>query len=271
VLLLDEPLSNLDARLRVVMRMELKRIQRAIGSTAICVTHDQVEAMTMGDRIVVMNEGSVEQIGTPQEVYLTPASLPVARTIGSPAMNLLSGVPRVSSGAVRLEGDEWALELDGDGGAHVARSLDGLSGSRVVLGVRPVDLDLHASPAPRDEGDPAMLGTGTCLTAEPLGSETLYNVPSPRNSCGSCGTRRTSASERAHEPPSCWRPARVSTSTTRRPGSASPASHSKTTACDRAGCRTRMRNHSRARWSTADGTGASATPCDMASAHQASR
>ena len=176
VLLLDEPLSNLDARLRVVMRMELKRIQRAIGSTAIYVTHDQVEAMTMGDRIVVMNDGLVEQIGTPQEVYLTPASVPVAKTIGSPAMNLLTGVARVTGGAVRIEGDEWALELDGDGGAHVARSLDGLAGAHVVLGVRPVDLDLNASPAPRDEGGPVIIGTGPCLTAEPLGSETLYNI-----------------------------------------------------------------------------------------------
>ncbi len=176
VLLLDEPLSNLDARLRVVMRMELKRIQRAIGSTAVYVTHDQVEAMTMGDRIVVMNDGIVEQIGTPQEVYLTPGSVSVAKTIGSPAMNLLSGVPRVSGGGVRIEGGEWSLELDGDGGAHVARALAGLTGSHVVLGVRPVDLDLQASPAPRDEGGPATLATGTCLTAEPLGSETLYNV-----------------------------------------------------------------------------------------------
>ena len=176
VLLLDEPLSNLDARLRVVMRMELKRIQRAIGSTAVYVTHDQVEAMTMGDRIVVMNDGIVEQIGTPQEVYLTPSSVPVAKTIGSPAMNLLSGVARVTGGTVRIEGDEWALDLDGDGGAHVARSLDGPAGSRVVLGVRPVDLDLRAASAARDEDGPAVLGTGPCLTAEPLGSETLYNV-----------------------------------------------------------------------------------------------
>ncbi|MBW6454600.1 MAG: ATP-binding cassette domain-containing protein [Trueperaceae bacterium] len=176
VLLLDEPLSNLDARLRVVMRTELKRIQRAIGSTAVYVTHDQVEAMTMGDRIVVMNDGVVDQIGTPQEVYLTPASVAVAKTIGSPAMNLLAGVASATGGAVRIEGDEWALELDGDGGAHVARSLEGLAGARVVLGVRPVDLDLRASAAPRDEGGPAVLASGTCLTAEPLGSETLYNV-----------------------------------------------------------------------------------------------
>ena len=114
--------------------------------------------------------------GTPQEVYLTPASVPVAKTIGSPAMNLLTGVARVTGGAVRIEGDEWALELDGDGGAHVARSLDGRAGAHVVLGVRPVDLDLNASPAPRDEGGPVIIGTGPCLTAEPLGSETLYNV-----------------------------------------------------------------------------------------------
>lgn len=166
VLLLDEPLSNLDTRLRVVMRTELKRIQRAVGSTAIYVTHDQTEAMTMGDRIVVMDEGEIAQIGTPQQVYLTPASLSVARTIGSPAMNLLSGRASFSGDALALSGDGWSLDLTGSGAEVLARQA-GQAGAATV-GIRPDDLDLT--------GSGPSLGTGPCLTAEPLGSETLYNI-----------------------------------------------------------------------------------------------
>ena len=167
VLLLDEPLSNLDARLRVVMRSELKRIQRAVGSTAIYVTHDQTEAMTMGDRIVVMHAGEIAQIGTPQEVYLTPASLSVAQTIGSPAMNLLAGRAEPGDAGVTLSGDGWALAVDAAAGAYLAQALAG--GADVVLGVRPEDIDLAQATGPA-------LGRGLCVTAEPLGSETLYNV-----------------------------------------------------------------------------------------------
>ena len=172
VLLLDEPLSNLDARLRVVMRSELKRIQRAVGSTAIYVTHDQVEAMTMGDRIVVMHEGLVAQIGTPQEVYLTPANVPVARTIGSPAMNLLRATPRVRDGEVALEGSGWSMTVDGAGGEHLAAGLREHGGGDVVVGVRPDDLDFRDAAAGSDES----LAGVTCVTAEPLGAQTLYNV-----------------------------------------------------------------------------------------------
>ena len=171
VLLLDEPLSNLDARLRVVMRTELKRIQRAVGSTAIYVTHDQVEAMTMGDRIVVMHAGEVAQIGTPQEVYLTPASLPVARTIGSPAMNLLPGRVQTGADGMTLSGTGWSVTVTGDAAAHAAQAL---GGADIVLGIRPEDLGL-GSDAGSGETAP-LLGRGPCLTAEPLGSETLYNI-----------------------------------------------------------------------------------------------
>lgn len=173
VLLLDEPLSNLDARLRVIMRSELKRIQRALGSTAIYVTHDQVEAMTMGDRIVVMDSGEVAQIGTPQEVYLTPASIPVAKTIGSPAMNLLSGTAQVSGGTVQLTSTNWALTISGEGGRYTKDALERATSSAIILGVRPEDLDLVAA---SPESSTRTLGSGTCITAEPLGAETLYNV-----------------------------------------------------------------------------------------------
>jgi sn-glycerol 3-phosphate transport system ATP-binding protein len=100
--LFDEPLSNLDAKLRVQMRLEIKRLQRSLETTSIYVTHDQVEAMTMADRLVVMNEGRAEQIGTPMEVYERPATIFVAGFIGSPAMNFLDG--RAEGGKLAVNG-----------------------------------------------------------------------------------------------------------------------------------------------------------------------
>src|SRR5437764_7021725 len=91
VFLFDEPLSNLDAQLRVQMRVEIKRLQQELGTTSLYVTHDQVEAMTLADRLIVMNAGNVDQIGPPPELYERPATNFFARIIGSPAMNLLSG------------------------------------------------------------------------------------------------------------------------------------------------------------------------------------
>ncbi|MFN3953420.1 MAG: ABC transporter ATP-binding protein [Pararhodobacter sp.] len=170
VLLLDEPLSNLDARLRVVMRSELKRIQRKVGSTALYVTHDQVEAMTMGDRIVVMSGGNIAQIGTPQDVFLMPADMAVARTIGSPAMNLLTGTATAGVAGALLQGQDWALNLTGEAAVALARQMSG-SGQSVALGIRPEDLAI----GPLDT-TPEPLAIGPCITAEPLGSETLYNI-----------------------------------------------------------------------------------------------
>jgi sn-glycerol 3-phosphate transport system ATP-binding protein len=91
VFLYDEPLSNLDAKLRISMRGEIRRLHRRLGTTSLFVTHDQIEAMTLADRIVVMNEGKIEQIGTPQEIYHRPASLFVADFVGSPGFNLIEG------------------------------------------------------------------------------------------------------------------------------------------------------------------------------------
>ena len=91
VFLLDEPLSNLDAKLRTELRAELKRLHARLGTTMIYVTHDQVEAMTLGDRIAVMDRGRLQQVGTPEEIYRRPCNLFVARFVGSPAMNLLPG------------------------------------------------------------------------------------------------------------------------------------------------------------------------------------
>jgi sn-glycerol 3-phosphate transport system ATP-binding protein len=134
VFLFDEPLSNLDAKLRVQMRVEIKRLQQNLGITSIYVTHDQVEAMTLGHRLMVLNSGNVEQLGTPIELYERPASLFVAGFIGSPAMNMQ---------AVRISSDGAAIEITpeivlpiGNGG------LKGYAGKPVILGVRPEHLEV---------------------------------------------------------------------------------------------------------------------------------
>ncbi len=150
--LMDEPLSNLDAKLRTVMRAELKHLQQSLGTTTIYVTHDQVEAMTLADRIVVLHEARIQQVGTPHEVYTRPANTFVAGFIGSPPMNLLAG--EIRDGAFR----------------HAAGTVPLAAAPRgeVVLGARPEDLALAA---PAD----AHL-TGTVFSSELLGDSTLVNV-----------------------------------------------------------------------------------------------
>ncbi|MDX5403291.1 MAG: sn-glycerol-3-phosphate ABC transporter ATP-binding protein UgpC [Rhodobacterales bacterium] len=131
VFLFDEPLSNLDAKLRVVMRTEIKALHQRLQTTSVYVTHDQIEAMTMADRIVVMNAGRIEQIGTPLELYDTPANLFVADFIGSPSMNFLRGT--VEQGAVVLpDGSRLPVPAAGQGAA----------GQKVVFGIRPEHLAL---------------------------------------------------------------------------------------------------------------------------------
>lgn len=127
VFLFDEPLSNLDAKLRVQMRLEIKRLQRSLGTTSLYVTHDQVEAMTLADRLIVMNGGVAEQIGTPLEVYENPASTFVATFIGSPAMNLIPADLQNSGGRVGLPG---GLGVDLPGPVPGGRSA-------VTVGIRP--------------------------------------------------------------------------------------------------------------------------------------
>src|SRR5919107_3418488 len=130
VFLFDEPLSNLDAKLRVQMRVEIKRLQRALGVTSIYVTHDQVEAMKLSDKLVVMNGGQVEQVGTPGDVYRRPQTRYVATFIGSPPMNILPG---------RVEGD--GVVPIGNGRLLVADMRPGLAaGATVDVGLRPEDL-----------------------------------------------------------------------------------------------------------------------------------
>ncbi|HEY8566358.1 MAG TPA: sn-glycerol-3-phosphate import ATP-binding protein UgpC [Beijerinckiaceae bacterium] len=132
VFLFDEPLSNLDAKLRVQMRVEIKRLQRQLGVTSVYVTHDQVEAMTLSDQLVVMNGGEVEQIGTPQAVYRRPRTRFVATFIGSPPMNLVEGAV-AGAGLVRVAG---AI-------LPAADMREGLSeGTPVLVGIRPEDVRL---------------------------------------------------------------------------------------------------------------------------------
>ena len=138
--LMDEPLSNLDAKLRVQMRTEISRIQRDLGVTMIYVTHDQTEAMTMGDRVAVMNRGVLQQVAAPQEMYDNPANLFVAGFIGSPAMNMVNAElirgdagAQVAFGGVRLPIPDSVM--------RGRRSLAGHVGKRVVIGIRPEDLE----------------------------------------------------------------------------------------------------------------------------------
>ncbi|ASJ07924.1 sugar ABC transporter ATP-binding protein [Thermococcus siculi] len=132
VLLMDEPLSNLDAKLRVAMRAEIKKLQTKLGVTTIYVTHDQVEAMTMGDRIAVMNRGRLLQVGPPTEVYLKPNSLFVATFIGAPEMNVVAASV-VEGEGLWLEGSGFKLKLPDD----FRELLEGYIGKDVLLGIRP--------------------------------------------------------------------------------------------------------------------------------------
>jgi len=150
VFLFDEPLSNLDAKLRVQMRAEIKELHLRLATTTVYVTHDQIEAMTMADKIVVMNGGNVEQIGAPLELYDHPVNLFVAGFIGSPAMNFVNG--RIEAGAFRAEGGE-ALPLP--------HGPNGSDGRPAVYGIRPEHFQL------RSDGLPA-----TVHVIEPTGSET---------------------------------------------------------------------------------------------------
>jgi len=155
IFLFDEPLSNLDAKLRVDMRAEIKQLHQRLGATMVYVTHDQVEAMTLADRIVVLKDGRIEQIGTPAELYATPRSRFVASFIGSPAMNFLP---------VRVDGG--SVELPGGGRVDAVLADRGYRGA-ADFGIRPEHLTVS------DDG-PVIVGQVALI--EPLGADTLVNV-----------------------------------------------------------------------------------------------
>ncbi|MDJ1160037.1 sn-glycerol-3-phosphate ABC transporter ATP-binding protein UgpC [Chelatococcus sp. SYSU_G07232] len=161
IFLFDEPLSNLDAKLRHQMRAELKKLHRTLGTTIVYVTHDQLEAMTLADRIAVMRGGRIEQFGSPLELYSRPANLFVAGFIGSPAMNFLKAEVEASGTVARLA-DGAALPLP----------VTAPSGRRITIGIRPDDLSLVG---PGAETGAARL-SGRLAMVEPLGSESLLTV-----------------------------------------------------------------------------------------------
>ncbi|MBX3030640.1 MAG: ABC transporter ATP-binding protein [Chloroflexi bacterium] len=166
VLLMDEPLSNLDALLRLEMRAELKRLLNEIGSTTVYVTHDQVEAMSMGDRIAVMRAGRILQLGDPLTIYQTPVDRFVGGFIGSPPMNFLPATVRDGGDGLRAEvQDAGSLRLDG-----TAAWLTGRIGQAVTMGVRAEDIDVV-----EDGGADGVL-RGRILVVEPLGSHDLLTV-----------------------------------------------------------------------------------------------
>ncbi len=133
VLLMDEPLSNLDAKLRVTMRAEIKKLQTKLNVTTVYVTHDQVEAMTMGDRIAVMSKGHLLQIGPPTEVYLKPNSIFVATFIGSPEMNMVEASVKETETGIALEGEGFSISLP----SGLGELLEGYVDKTVTLGIRP--------------------------------------------------------------------------------------------------------------------------------------
>jgi multiple sugar transport system ATP-binding protein len=149
--LIDEPLSNLDAKLRVQMRTEISRIQRDLGTTMIYVTHDQTEAMTMGDRVAVMNRGVLQQVDAPQDMYDRPANLFVAGFIGSPAMNMVDAVVRRSEGGGTVEFAGISLRVPEEA-FRQRPALADRDGSTVVLGIRPEDVEDPAFINDRLEG-----------------------------------------------------------------------------------------------------------------------
>ena len=194
VFLFDEPLSNLDAKLRVQMRVELKKLHERLQTTIIYVTHDQVEAMTMGDCIVVMKDGLKQQMGPPLELYFHPANKFVAGFIGSPAMNFMEGELVSEGGAVYFQRSGMKLRIPGD----KAAPLKGYPEKRVIFGVRPEDLPEAPCAAPGETFDVIV------EVMEPLGSEVYLDVKAEDQSLIARAGPKTTAKPHARL---CLRPA----------------------------------------------------------------
>jgi multiple sugar transport system ATP-binding protein len=169
VYLMDEPLSNLDAKLRVAMRGELMRLHQRYATTTIYVTHDQVEAMTLGDRIAVLNQGRLQQVGTPQELYATPCNVFVAGFIGSPAMNLAQGRIETDPTGIALVagGHRWVLP---DSQLRRRPMLAAHAGREVIVGLRPCDIAIAGGGAGAAQTEAARIDV-SAVTVESLGDE----------------------------------------------------------------------------------------------------
>jgi multiple sugar transport system ATP-binding protein len=166
VFLFDEPLSNLDAKLRVQTRLELKKLHERLTTTAVYVTHDQVEAMTMGDRIVVMKDGFIQQIGSPIKLYDQPANKFVAGFIGSPAMNFFEAeLNRIGDG-VSLDTGNFRIDLP----REKAEPIQNYQEQKVIVGIRPEDFKLA------DAHTPSNIISATIEVVEPIGNETYVNI-----------------------------------------------------------------------------------------------
>jgi multiple sugar transport system ATP-binding protein len=170
--LMDEPLSNLDAKLRVQMRAEISRLQSDLGTTTIYVTHDQIEAMTMGDRIAVMRKGELQQVGRPQDLYDRPVNLFVGGFIGSPAMNMFEATLARADGGLAVEVGDQRLGL-GDEALSMRPGLKAYEGRTIVLGIRPEHVEDAAlvTDVPADRRL-----RGTVALTEALGSEIVAHI-----------------------------------------------------------------------------------------------
>lgn len=166
VFLMDEPLSNLDAKLRVQTRAEIKKLHARLQTTTIYVTHDQVEAMTMGDRIVVMKDGLVQQVDSPMALYEKPANQFVAGFIGSPAMNFISATLRESAGRVQIEADGFRMEVPQD----LTSFARGWVGRDIIFGIRPEDIQDGALVG---DANPGWTLRALVDVHEPLGSDVI--------------------------------------------------------------------------------------------------
>ena len=171
VFLFDEPLSNLDAKLRVAMRAEISKLHRRLGATMIYVTHDQVEAMTMADRIFIMSRGVLQQNGTPMEVYARPANRFVAGFIGSPAMNFVDATLDATSDGLWVDAGGFRVRVP----AAFEAPLDGHRGQRVVFGVRPEDIAL-ASASGSERNDEDNVVNARAEVVETLGAEIFLHL-----------------------------------------------------------------------------------------------
>jgi multiple sugar transport system ATP-binding protein len=167
--LFDEPLSNLDAKLRVAMRAEISKLHRRLSATIIYVTHDQVEAMTMADRIFIMSKGLLQQEGTPMEIYTKPANRFVAGFIGSPAMNFIDATVLAADGGLFMQAEGFRVKVP----ESFRPGLQPYAGRQVVFGVRPEDIAAHEPSRPADDGHSV---TTRADVVETLGSEIFAHL-----------------------------------------------------------------------------------------------
>jgi multiple sugar transport system ATP-binding protein len=196
--LMDEPLSNLDAKLRVQMRAEIAKLQTDLGVTTIYVTHDQVEAMTMGDRVAVMRKGELQQVASPQELYDRPLNLFVGGFIGSPAMNMIEATLERANGGLAATIGSQKVTL-GDETLGERSALKEFEGKQVILGIRPEDLEdaALASDTPDDRRI-----KGEVLLREALGSEILVHFSIDANPAVTDETRELQKDAGTEEVPS---------------------------------------------------------------------